>query len=68
MYFPLTVWIVDLLVLHEPIVKEEDVVLTAASHKLYGASPNSKQQLVKILSECLDYIWTLRMTFPARHH
>ena len=68
MYFLLTVWTVGLLVLHEPIVKEEDVVLIVAYLTLHGASPNSKQQPVKFLSECLDYIWTLRMTFPARHH
>ena len=51
-YFPLTVWTVGLLVLHEPIVKEEDVVLIVAYLELYGASPNGKHQPV-IKSSCI---------------
>ena len=62
MYFPLTVWIVGLLVLHEPIVKEEDVVLIVAYLKLHGASPNGKHQPVKERPTVLVFC---RISYPV---
>ena len=59
MYFPLTVWTVGLLVLHEPVVKEEDVVLIVAYLELYGASPNGKQQPVNERHTCLLFYFLL---------